>query len=185
MNMKKIPIIGAIPPLNCEHRYIMELHQSPGIHACFELRMDASKYAPFEVRTITIVHELWLTLHCFCFASFVLIGIQFLPFQHQTGEREFLHTDTVSGKFLGRLTTETFVSFALRSHYHRNGSTYSAITCWSSVWCHDGSIGAILLGQSLRNFSAPLRGLSRSKRPNEVKTVCFTYPFHSILVSAG
>ena len=177
----------------------MELHQSPGIHACFELRMDASKYAPFEVRTITIVHELWLTKYCVCFACFVLIDIQFLPFQRQTGERESLHTDTVSGKFLRRLTTETFFSFALCSHYHQNGSTYSAKTCCSSVWCHDDSICQCLnsllkrvlhvlhntLGQSLRSFFEPLRGLSRSKPPNEVKTVCFTYPLYSILVSAG
>ena len=119
---------------------LMELHQSPGIYACFELGMDASKYAPFEVRNITIVHELWLTLHCI--ALLVSCWLESNYYSLSTPNRRAWvppHWQNERKKFSGRLITETFVSFALRSLYHQNGSTYSSIKC-SSVWCHDGYI---------------------------------------------
>ena len=47
------------------------------------------KYAPFEVWIITIVHELWLTLH-YCFVLSNEWDPFNSPFQHLTGERESL-----------------------------------------------------------------------------------------------
>ena len=133
------------------------------------------------------------------FACFVLIRVKFIPSQHSTGERESSTLTHWAVFFTGHLTTETIVSFALRSLYHQNGFDPSSINCCSSVKCYDGYIcrcpNTLLkrVLHVLRNtfstvpahLSAPLQGLSRSKLPIEVKTVCFTYPLHNILVSAG
>ena len=58
------------------------------------------KYTPFEVWIITIVHELWLTIHYGFFACFV-IGLQNFPFQHQMGERESSTLTHWAEKILG------------------------------------------------------------------------------------
>ena len=182
----------------CEPQYTVELHSSTGIQACFELRMDASKYAPFEVRTFTIVHELGL-MNCFLFfVCFVLIGNKLYSFQHQTDERESSALTSRPENSQADSLPKLSLVLPFCALYHQNGSTYKAINCCSTV-CHvDGHLVSVLnsllkrvlhvlrntLGQLLRSFSAPLRNLSRSKRPNEVKTVCFTNPLHSILVSA-
>ena len=118
----------------------MELHQSPGIHACFELRMDVSKYAQFEVRNITIVHELWLTLHCI--ASLVSCWLE-------------------SNYSLSTPNRQAWVP----PHWQNERKNSRA------GWLPKPSL--------ILPFA-----LSRSMRPNEVKTVCFTYLLHSILVSA-
>ena len=83
----------------------------------------------------------WTVAHItlYCFACFVLIGIQLLfPFNTKQASVSPPTLTKWAEKFSGRLTIETFVSFALRSLYHQNGSTYSSIKCCSSVWCHDG-----------------------------------------------
>ena len=115
----------ALWQINCERQYIVELRLSPGIHACFELRMDASK-----VRSIrgsdhyTIVHELWLTID-YCFRLFCVDSGQIYTFS--TGERESSTLTHWAVFFTGHLTTETFVCFALRSLYHQNGFDPSSI----------------------------------------------------------
>ena len=143
--------------------------------------------------TWTGTHELF-----FVFRLFRVDWLKIILLSTPNRRAWVLRTDIPSGKFPGRFTTETLLSFAFCALYHQSGSTYKAINCCSTV-CHvDGHLVSVLnsllkrvlhvlrntFGQLLRSFSAPLRNLSRSKRPNEVKTVCFTNPLHSILVSA-
>ena len=185
--------------INCERRYIVELRLSPGIHACFELRMDASKVCSIRGSdhyncTWTVAHDtLWF------FACFVLIGVQIFPFNTKRASVSLRHWHTERknsrASWLPKLSL--VLPFApLPSKWF--GSLFNKLLFFSlmSRWLHLSVLklhfeacfacsAQYFLGQSLRSFSAPLQGLSRLKRPNKVKTVCFTYPLHSILVSAG
>ena len=145
----------------------------------------------------------WTVAHItlFCFACFVLIGIQLIiPFQRQTGEPESLHTDKMSGKILGPVDYRNLHYFCpslpLPSKWLNilciKMLFFSLVSWWLHLSVFKFNFEACFacsaqyfLGQLLRRFSVPLRVLSRSVRPNEVKTVCFTYLLHSILVSAG
>ena len=53
------------------------------------------KYAPFEVRIITIVHELWLTIHySFSLVSCWVGSIKILPFNTQRASMSLWHWHT-------------------------------------------------------------------------------------------
>ena len=91
------------------------------------------KYAPFEVRIITIVHELWLTIHYSFSLVSCWLGSIIFPFNTKRASVSLQHWHTERKIFSGQLTTETIVSFALRSLYHRNGLNPSSINCCSSV----------------------------------------------------
>ena len=91
------------------------------------------KYTPFEVRIITIVHELWLTIHY----GFSLVSCWFGSILYLLNAKQasvsLRHWHTERWFFTGHFTTETIVSFALRSLYHQNGFDPSSINCCSSV----------------------------------------------------
>ena len=145
-----------------------------------------------------ILVDHWSTISsCFCFFCFVLIGTKVSSFQHQTDELES--------------STLTHRAENPQAMHYRNSRLFCLSRSLPSKWFniqHDNILFSCLLywwflGQCLKSLlkrvlhvlrnsfktviaqlSAPLRNLSRSKRPNEVKTVCFTNPLHSILVSA-
>ena len=162
--------------------------------------MDASKYAPFDVRTFTMymnwAHELKV------FVCFVLIGISnkitSLSTLKQTNvspHTHWLHERKIPTVSLLKLSFYSSSRSLLSKWYilRNNKMLFLPLPLW---WCPSQCLKSPLkrvlhvlrntfYGQSPRSFSAPLRSLSRSKRPNEVKTVCFTNPLHSILVSAA
>ena len=181
-----------------EREYIVEHLLSPGVHACFELRMDASNSTLHSRFESLIVHELWLTLHLLFSLVWCWFRSLFAPFQHSTGQLESAML-THWAVFAGHLTIETLASFRSSLCLPSTGldllinkllfsslmirwlrfvslkNTFEACFACSTQY-FSWSVAA--------HLSAPLHGLSRSKLPIEAKAVCFTYSLHSLLVSA-
>ena len=178
-----------------EPEYIVE-HLSPGIHTCFELRMDVSNSTLLSRFESLIVHELWLTLHyCFCLFG-VDSNLHLFNTQQASVSLRCWHTECF---FVGHLTIKTLASFRSSLDLPSTGldplinkllfsslmirwlrfvslkNTFEACFACSTQY-FSRSVAA--------HLSAPLHGLSRSKLPIEAKAVCFTYPLHSLLVSA-
>ena len=160
--------------------------------------MDASKYAPFDVRSLLCT---WTGLMNVRF-SFVLCWSvfkkEFLPFNTKTDEREPSHTLTSRAEknqpFLfwnSRVlhTSRSFPSKWLHScHnkllFHTLPLWWHTSRCLKSPLKRVFHVLRITLWTVTAQFFCAASVLSRSNRPNEVKPVCFTNPLHSILVSA-
>ena len=172
----------------------MELHHSPGIHACFKLRMDAS-----TVRSIRGSSH-WLYMNCgsryiCCFRMFGVDSGQIWTFSTLNKRAWVCDANTLSVFFAEHLTIETLTSFhfslllpstgldplinkllfsSLMIRWLRLSVLKACFACSTPYFSR--SVAA--------HLSAPLHGLSRSKLPIEAKAVCFTKPLHSLLLSA-
>ena len=160
--------------------------------------MDASKYAPFELSQCTwtgLMNLRFSFVLCWSVFQIRFTSLSTLKQTNVSPHTHWLHERKIPTVSLLKLSFYS-TSRSLPSKWcilRNNKMLFLPLPLW---WCPSLCLKSPLkrvlhvlrntfYGQSPRSFSAPLRSLSRSKRPNEVKTVCFTNPLHSILVSAA